>query len=314
MDILTKNKIYDRLLAIRVNIETSGIPGPNYINAKIGECHVYIDETEKFSIRVSKEISVMQRAYNNSTARYETAREDLITKDEEIKTLPSIRDREAKANSLLKAEIDEIKTSQNELSDLNNLLKAISLKLKNLGRTNSDIKTQLRVMESQIKLGTPPESDAVAKSLAEELRKSNFGEDSFADVETSVKETEIVDPSEPLDIDNLLKDDEDSEGEEEISEKLLEPVPGVNPEGARCSSWEAGDFSEGIKKEAEESIVESEEQKVDLDAVIENPEKGGIEKTKILEPKNVPGQDTPKIQKTKNTDDIDIDSLLDNIK
>lgn len=203
MDAADKNQIYDRLLDIHFEIVFKQNPDPTYINQKIGECHVYIEEVEKMHIRVSKEQSIVQRALNNALSAFDSDKDRLMSEDPEIKEKPSIRDREAAANGKLRDQLKDIKELQNEVSDLNNLSKAVNLKIKNLNRANNDIRMQLRIMEAQVKLGVPRADDSAARSLMKELNKSTIGRDSFEGAETKAEETSVVDPTEKLDIDKL---------------------------------------------------------------------------------------------------------------
>lgn len=303
-----KIRIYDRLLDISLEIPTGIVPDPAFINRKLGECHIYMGEVEKFFIKVSKEISVMQQAFNNSQANYEMERENLLTTREDIKALPNITEKTAKANSFLKELLKEIHEYENELVDLNNLLKAINHKHKNLSRTNSDIKAMMKMVEAQIRIGNMP-SDSVARDFMEEMRKGLDGEDEFENATSDMEETEVADPTVPLNVDELMGD---SDEQETLSDDLV--------------------------KEAETSL-EEDQPTVDLEAVLEpmapqpkpEPEPTPVpEPTPELEPKPEPeGGETAKdegkaqaeSEKTnaKNPDDnntkkvdgqVDLDELL----
>jgi hypothetical protein len=195
-----KNSIYDRLFSMVITIETKNIPDPRYISEKIGECHISIEEVEKFYIHVSKELSVLRRALNNSESAFEQAKDKLLSSDPEILAVAHARDREARANTCLKNEINEIKNYKNEVEDLEGLLGVINVKLRNLARLNMDIKAQLRLMESQIKLGSLPITDDSVKNLMAELSKSDL----FQNAQTKIEESVAQDPTQPLDINSLL--------------------------------------------------------------------------------------------------------------
>jgi len=300
MDTDKKNEIYDRLLAIHLRIDLQSIPNPGYINEKIWECHNYIDEIEKFNIAVSKEISVLQQALNNTQANYDMKKENLILSDEIMK-LPSIKDREAKANNLLRSLIEEIKEYQNELTDLNNLLKVTNLKIKNLNRANSDIKILLRLLEAQIRMSGPG-IDKANKSLLEELSKSTIGEDSFKDAKVEEEKQNIADPSTPLDIKQIL----------DIPENFLDPVPSFRDEDEDESSddddlpWIPQDSPTAQKDIPEEP----ENQIIDLDNVLTEPEKKEVEETK--------NEKEGTLQKVSSmsvaTGELDLDAFLDSIQ
>lgn len=332
-----KNKIYDRLLDISFKIELQSFPNPQYINEKIGECHVYIGEIERHSIEVTKEISVVQQAYNNALADYEVKKENLLIQNEGIKSLPNIKDREAKANSMLKEELKQIREYENTLTDLNNLLKAINLKLRNLNRANTDIRMMVRVLESQIKLGMAPATDPVMKSLVEEMNKGKENIDSFEDVEAEVTEETVVDPTEDLNIDELLSTSSVTQEKEPtvneshnsmIDKGLIDPIPEVEPE------IEPNTIGDVIIEEEDTPIVveedwpeidtknieienESDSKIVDLDSAIDFSEKGG--ETQQTESKESEQTDTIlesndiDRQQKKEEIGIDIDELLNDI-
>jgi hypothetical protein len=179
---------------------------------------------------------------NNARAAYKQAMDTLIATNEDIKTLPNVRDREARANSVLHQELMTIQSYENEATDLDSLYKVVCVKQKNLCRFNTDIKLQMRLMESQVKLGNPMMDNSAAKSLFDELSKSATGTDSFEGMETAVDETKTVDPTTALDVNGLLTlpqedfkksvdeytvqqaADEAEEEEEEIAEELIDPT------------------------------------------------------------------------------------------
>jgi len=227
MEQAEKDAIYERLLAINVKLDPSPAPDPTYINQTIWECHQYIGEVEAYNIKITRESSTLQQALNDVTAEYHVKLEGLITGDA-IKVLPNIRDREAEANKKLKDELRRMQEYTNSLADLNNLLGAVNLKLKNLNRANSDVGKQIRVMESQIRLSVAPKGDPVMADLAREMARGASGQDSFAGATSEIDASAPVDPTAPLDIDNLLSDGAD----EPLAPMNLSDKPvGTDPDG-----------------------------------------------------------------------------------
>jgi len=218
-----KSKIFDRLLEIKVKVDIPDIPTPQYINEKIWEFHRYIEEIESFYIKVSKEISVLQQALNNSQAEYEAKKETLLLKDD-IQIMPAFGDREAKANSLLRLETEKIKSYHNELVDLNNLLKAINLKNKNLNRASGDIKTSVRVLESQLKMSSGQGMSSTLRGLNEEMSKA-ITANVFDDAGTKEDQAQVVDPTSKINVEDLLVKPEESviiPPDESLKEELEE--------------------------------------------------------------------------------------------
>jgi len=266
-----KNNIYDRLLEIKIRIEFQDIPSPHYINEKIGECHLFIEEVERYSIEISKEISVLSQAFNNAVSEYEYKKEQLF-ETEDIKNLPSIKDRESRADSRLKVERSKILYYKNELTDLNNLLKQLNLKIRNLNRVNADIKMQIRILEAQIKMGGQGTND-VTRSLVAEMNKGISVEDMFEGSISETTNSQTEDPSEPLDINGLISDE---------TQDFTDPVPFLpDPDRIREDSdlpAEAYDLPQGLSSEPEDQEC------IDLDQAIDiKPSKATEEIRKIEE-------------------------------
>lgn len=331
MDKEYKSKIYERLLEIRLNIDISMTPTPQQINEKIGECHSYIEEVEHFNIRVHKELSIIQKALNNAQAQFELKKDTLITQ-EPIRSLPNIKDREAQSNLLLREDRDHVKEYQNELTDLNNLLKVITLKQRNLTRANADIKLQMRVLDAQLKLGSGSATSAAAKGLMEEMHKSNMEKDSFEEALSEAKEEEVVDPTESIDMTELFMDPEPEKDklpepekenltdlfmdpEDDLSEKLIEPVPNLNPdEGEEIPPVEDWNIDNENIISIGKKDTENTEPEIDLEEAINLDNKGGDKTTeKEITQKEEVKQKEEIEQKEDHSEigGIDIDDLLE---
>jgi hypothetical protein len=347
MNIEKRNSIYDRLLAITIKLEAVNIPDPRYINQKIGECHAFIEEVEHYCIEVSREVSVLEQALNNSTGEYEAKKEALLMR-EDIMALPSIRDREAKANQHLKEELERVKTYKNELTAMARLEKDIHVKMRNLDRVNKSIKDQLRLMEAQMRImGNAPGGaiDVASKSLIDEFKKSMTNTDSFENSSSSVTEEQIVDPTIPLDVNNLLSG--------AISEKTIDPTPDISPSEPQADEsnnvlsesdeliFDGPDVVEEVSqesdtnlgdslidsatfhepkdkqtiKEVEEALKKGPEPVIDLSEVIDfKQNKGGIDTSKkVIETEKKAEPKQKEVRKDQKIG-IDIDDLLDSLQ
>jgi len=313
-----RKEICDRLLAMKVNIESRSIPDPSYINSKIGMCHYFLEEVEHFIIEISQEIATVQQALNNSQSSYDNQKEWMLSNDEEIKQMSSlsIRDREAKVNSKLKKEHEIIKNYQNDLTMLNSVYRATMLKNKNLNLANKAINSQLRIMEAQLKLGTPRADDPAVRGLMEEFKKGLINKDSFEGSVSSISENKVVDPTAPINIEEILKT-------EELPVNIL-LTPSEPDEEEPEEFDELGGFP--IEDPAEDLLINPDricevvtETVIDLDQVIDfkKSEKGG-DVSKIIETKRdevTSVEAEPKAQKeTRTIAGIDLDDLLDSIQ
>jgi len=335
-----KNTIYDRLLAIKIIIDSDPIPQPVYINEKIWECHRAIEEVEHYNIQINKETSVIQRAFNNAQAEYQALKEDLLN-NPEIATLPSIRDREARANQRLKTELNNIKELQNELADLNNLLRAVDLKLKNLNRLNGDIRLQVRVLEAQVKInGATPKDDKAVQGLMEEMNKGIKNEDAFMDSTSTLDLSQTVDPTQSVDLDGLLNPENEkvqyidepvtssetlppaqpsldasapsieAPAVSSIDPIFVDPIPEMGMDDLNDEEWE---ISNGTPES-----VEDEPPVIDLDKILEpikqSPAIAPTKPVPVVQaqvPDPVIAEPETTVQKP--LADIDMDALLDSI-
>jgi hypothetical protein len=331
-------KIYDELLTIKIEIEREPIVRPEYIGEKIWECHHAIEKVEHSSIEVTREISVIQQALTNAEMTYDAKLENLITTDP-IKNLPSIRDRTARANDLLKPELNDIRSYKNDLTVLTQLTKAIDQKLKNLNRLNADIRTLVRVMESQIKLGSKPKTDPVTQSLMDEMKKSEMDTDFFMSPESSVEQVTVIDPTLPVNVDNLLSEDNPSTENNNLSSNSEEDRESDAEEDKESDAETEEEAYKNRIFSIEEDPIELDSQEVlpeepvDLDQVLVESapvkkEEMGIKKEETivtlpltpnpgLKKEEIPAStvDTKIEQKTKNLigSGIDLEDFLDGL-
>ena len=259
------SSIYERLLNLKLKIDAPGIPNPRYLNEKLGECRVYMEEIEHYHIETYQALSAVQQALNTAIADYETKKENLIVNHEDVKNLPSDKVRESKANNLLKLEIAAIKSYENEIQTLSYLLKAITLKNKNLNSDNADLKAHMRIMESQIKLSSGSVSDPAVRGLLEEFKKSQINKDAFEDAETEVNDDETVDPTAPINVNDLLAqgDGDDLPGfphqSETVEDSMIDPDLTLNPEMGEAPE------SESNFPRQREDLIDTEEDSFAID-------------------------------------------------
>jgi len=295
MDINARSDIYSRLLEIRVTLNDDPNPTPTYISHKIWECHRYIEETERYSIEIARDTSVIQQALNNTMAELQMKREKLIS-DPDIKQLPSIKDREAVANQRLKEEIDRQTQYQNELNDHSTLLKAVNQKMKNLTRLNGDIRMLVRILESQLKLDGMPKSDPVNQGLIAEMRKGINGGDAFEGAETSEEHVITADPTAPLDVQNLVDSKYLQEpGTVDLLNDLVPPEISSNTPPIQEVPSNTPLISEDTCEDDDDEQTENED---DSPYTIENSEEGPVGGTVNLDQILLPGDTSTNTAKT----------------
>jgi hypothetical protein len=94
----------------------------------------------------------------------------------------------------------------------------------------------MKIMESQIRLGTGDINDPTTKNLMDELKKTVLGRDVWEGVETKVDENSIMDPSRPIEekdldpmaafektVENMVSSSDSTS--EEINNPVIQPEP-----------------------------------------------------------------------------------------
>jgi hypothetical protein len=300
-----RNQIYDRLGSIKMNLDPKNVIDPRYISEKIGQCHVFTEEVESFYLEVSKELSIKQRALMNSESAFEQAKDDLMSNDVDIASLPSIREREARANTQLKPDQNEIKFYKIDVVELQGLFGAINLKLRNLDRLNKDIKAQLRLMESQIKLGQGPIDGPTTDLIA--AMKEHGAEDIFQDSKSSSEENAEKDPTVPLDVASLLQSSEPDEitNDEDATEEIITSEDDVLLTPSESPGMD-------VSADEEESVM------INLDDVLNVPKNlnsavsitGGVKEDKPVVPEIQVSPKQNMVVSEKGVDGVNFDSLL----
>jgi hypothetical protein len=305
-----KTKIYDRMFDISLKVDPNHIPSPRMINENIGRCHIFMEEISKTYIQITQAISHTQRRLNNKTTDYEIKLDSLLATDEEILALPSSRDREARARTLLKNEILEIKDIQFEVNDLERLLKIVLLRQKDMTRANSDAKAQSKLLDSEIKLN----GTIVPESLSREIEEKNriFEEP----VVSKITEQSIMDPTEPITAEDLVTKrviitDEMRQTRKEICDSLFknEPLPTESEMSAIKAEWQKNSVE--IETEIEDGPTED----------IDEPDIISEMQSQTIQPIEEPVEPEPELQKEtemkvveKTDDDAFFSGLLSQFK
>ena len=108
--------------------------------------------------------------------------------------------------------------------DLERLGKVIDNKQKNINRVLSDVRNQIKLLEAQLKLNGGFYSDAISKELTEQDLRI------WEDVKTESDEEKIVDPMEPLTVNNVF-DEENTNEEPQDQEIKTQEEPEEEVEG-----------------------------------------------------------------------------------
>ena len=233
-------KIYQELLELKLTLEFQDSPNPAYIQNKLIACHQANDKVEKYHTELRFEISKVERDLSIAQSSYESRERTILTSNERAMKYPSMGERKAFAASLLEDVTDDIRKLKLRLEEFSNLEKALALVIKNLNRLNNDIKSQQKLMDSQLtKLNAvTSNSDVSIDNFARKLgvleEELNAEDLEVAKAEETIESDEIESNLESLSEeepnkdsvpeDSLEEESNDSSALEDSQEETLNPL------------------------------------------------------------------------------------------
>lgn len=151
----------DRVKAIYAEIEKYEIPlaadprslGPRYLQNLIADCRNYLNAVGRIQLEVHREKQDVARNLRVAETAFEVEFAEILSNDERVKRLPSIEDRKATANVILRVRLNEIAAFKADLQDLEYVDKAIRHRHKELTSTMSEIKLQRSIIRDEIDSG-----------------------------------------------------------------------------------------------------------------------------------------------------------------
>ena len=155
MDMKRIREIYQEISRYEIKLEPDPTSlGPLYLNGVICDCRNYLNSVTRILLDIRKE----KQHLTSETKRLKTSlaieSDDLLSKDEEIKKLPSIGDRRAAINMKLKDRITEIDILELQSNDLDQVEKGVKLRHSELRDTMAEIKLQRNLMRDEIQSGS----------------------------------------------------------------------------------------------------------------------------------------------------------------
>jgi hypothetical protein len=127
--------------------------GPLYLQNTIAECRNFLNAVSRIQIEVHREKQDVSRALRAQEASHEVSFVEILANDERVRRLPSIEDRKATANVILRDSLNAITALKAELQDLEYVEKAVRHRHKELTSTMSEIKLQRSLIRDEIDSG-----------------------------------------------------------------------------------------------------------------------------------------------------------------
>lgn len=154
---MDENRINEILKVVEeksVNLDEDPISkGPKWLNAKVAKCRNLTTKIQAYEREVERSIMVFERKLNKLEAEYEMKLNDKLANDNSVKQLTSSKDRQAKAEDLLRDLKQEILEVETDMTDFKHVRSVIKSKVRELREVTSNIRLQRDLIKQELKLG-----------------------------------------------------------------------------------------------------------------------------------------------------------------
>lgn len=146
--------IYDEISQYEIKLaDDPRSLGPLYLQNVIATCRNYLNLVSRIQLEVHREKQDLSRSERAATTAYEVALAELLANDERVRRLPSIEDRKATANTILRGQLNTIAEFKAQLQDVEYVEKAIRHRHRELTSTMTEIKLQRSLIRDEIDSG-----------------------------------------------------------------------------------------------------------------------------------------------------------------
>lgn len=127
--------------------------GPLYLQNMIAECRNFLNAVSRIQLEVHREKQDLARTARAEETSYDVAFAELLSNDERVRRLPSIEDRKATVNLILREQLNVISGLKAQLQDLDYVEKAIRHRHRELTSTMTEIKLQRSLIRDEMDSG-----------------------------------------------------------------------------------------------------------------------------------------------------------------
>ena len=154
MNIERVKAIYDEISGYEIKLESDPRSlGPLYLQDVIATCRNYQNAVGRIQLEVHREMQDLSRSLRAAETEFQIAFDHALSNDERVRRLPSIEDRKATVNVMLRPQLDGISSIKAQLHDLEYVDKAVRHRHRELTATMTDIKLQRSLIRDEIDSG-----------------------------------------------------------------------------------------------------------------------------------------------------------------
>lgn len=148
------SKIYERMEALKIDLPTDPADlDPDYLREKISLCRNYLNEAGHYwqdalirEARLAMELDAQEAAF-------EIRANLLLASDPSVTARPSIADRQATINTILRDERQRITQLKTEILQLSHVMKVIKFRKGELDNTMGTLRLQRSLLRDQVRTG-----------------------------------------------------------------------------------------------------------------------------------------------------------------
>jgi hypothetical protein len=170
------DKLYQEMSTLEVKIDLTMTPDIMYVNRKMVEIREASQKAQRIYLKIQRALGANQKWSLNLEATLEILTNSKLENDAEVKAGQTIADRQAIASNKLVQYKRAIREAKSNCTLLSALTKAINLCIKNIDKTDADVKQQAKLMESQMRNLKTQDPTAASRTAGLSQTESDMAE------------------------------------------------------------------------------------------------------------------------------------------
>lgn len=229
VDLERIQQIYAELKNMDIQLDPNPIEyGPKRFNKKIAKARALLSRLDQIFLQVSEDLHYFKRVINQKRNLYELDKRELLVHDPKCRMGRSQQEREALADTQLRAKIEEFLDLEESARDLETVMLVIKAKRTDLKDAQSRMRDQMKLIEHDISMGAQWGRQAYSNQGFDDLSKGM--EESLQDIDELLKgedePPEIVlsengEPEVKNALDDLLSSFDDASVRDEGLEEII---------------------------------------------------------------------------------------------
>jgi len=226
-------RIFNQLSRMEIALDSDPlIFGPKRLQAKVAGARDLLTRCERIFLQVSHDLAVFKTTHRQASTDLDLQMQDLLANDIEVRAGRNVRDREAVANTKLRAEREIMLNLEMGIQDLEMVMTVVKAKRADLKDVQGRIRDQLKLCQEEISLGrrwgsrpAPGEPNIPTLDNVPDVNLDTEALAGLSDVEGEIHLPHAQDDEDDED----QEDEPEEEGLAAVEEDLLDDLVGDEP-------------------------------------------------------------------------------------